>query len=225
MANKKNSRRKRNSKHNSSYGSQALPNSYSVPGSLTIRNNQKVRYVLTTNLTGGNMSAATTLGYAYYNITSAAWSTCSAWTQLSALYQYVRPYGCRVSITFNRATGNTDNPRVAFVPTPAGTPVGTTSMSLSTLESPTGRSFVGGPGTTISGNIDPSVLISCYGPITNGYMPMRPSTLSLTNLPTVYYGDILLFTPSVNVTTVTAYVMVKLEFMFEFSVLNPSNIQ
>ncbi len=202
-----------------------MPSGYTVPSTLSIRNNQKFKAVTTVLLTGGNVTPATTTGYAWITITSSQWSSSSPWTQLAALYQFVRPLGCRISVTFNRATGTTDNPRMSFVPTPAGTPVGNLGMALSTLESPTGRSFVGGPGQTITGNFDPYVSISCYNTVANGYQVSRPGYLSLDNLPLVYYGDLLFFTPGVNVSTVTAYLTIKLEFIHEFFLLDPVNTQ
>lgn len=203
----------------------AMPSGYTVPSTLSIRNNQKVRAVTTVLLTGGNVTPATTTGYAWITITSGLWTSSSPWTQLAALYQFVRPLGCRVSVTFNRATGNTDNPRMSFVPTPAGTPVGSLGMSLSTLESPSGRSFVGGPGQTLTGNFDPYISIAAFNTVANGYQVSKPGYLNLNSLPLVYYGDILFFTPSINLSTVTAYVTIKIEFIHEFFLLDPANTQ
>ena len=184
-----------------------------------MRNIAKSKFVTTVILTGGNVTPATTTGYSYLTVSSGLWSSSSPWTQLIALYQFVRPLGCRISVTFNRATGNTDNPRVTFVPTPAGNAVGNLGMNLSTFEASLGRSFTGGPGQTVSFNSDPSVLVSVYNTVSNGYMAQEPGTLSVSSLPLVYYGDLLLYTPGILLSSVTQYVQIKIEFSYEFSVL------
>ena len=141
---------------------------------------------------------------------------------MSGLYEFVRPLGVKVTVTFNRATGNTDNPRCAVGPTPDGNPVGNLGMSLNTLEASGFVSRTCEPGKEYSFWVSPSVLLSLYNAVTNGYQAMKPGKLSLSNLPLVYYGDVLLSTPSINVTTVTQYVSLKVEFYFEFSELKPT---
>lgn len=168
------------------------------------------------------MTPATTTGYSYLTITSGLWTSSSPWSQLAALYQFVKPRKCRIEVTFNRATGNSDNPRVTFVPTPAGNAVGSLGMNLSTFETALGTSKTGGPGQILSHAYDPYVLLSLYNTVSNGYMSATPGVLSVANLPLVYYGDLLIYTPGILLSSVTNYISIKLIFDFEFSVLTAS---
>jgi len=131
----------------------------------------------------------------------------------------VRPLGVTIEVTYNRATGTTDNPRVSFVPTPSGAPVGNLGMNLSTFESALGKNVSGGPGTICSFRCPPSVLVALYNSVINGYMAMRPGALTISSLPLVYYGDLLFYTPGILLSSVTNYVTIKIKFDFEFSVL------
>jgi hypothetical protein len=193
-----------------------------VPSTLSLRNSQKCRFTLTTLLTGANFTPATTVGYAYRTITSNDFSLASGYAELAALFSLVRPLGCKATVTFNRATGNNDNPRVAFIPSPAGFGAGNLAMNLNTLEAATGRGYTCGPGERVIGYYKPYVSIAAYNTLANGYVTMPAGTLSLASMPIVYFGDVLLSTPSVNVTSVTAYVSLHIEFDFEFSVLRPT---
>lgn len=215
---RRNSNSRRRTNRNSQDSQKAASGTY-VPSSLSLRNTQKARYVTTVILTGTNVTPATTTGYAYLTVTSGLWTSSSPWTALDSLYQFVKPDCARISVTFNRATGSSDNPRVSFVPTPDGNAVGNLGMNLSTLESATGRSFVGGPGQTIAFNCEPAVLLSAYNTVSNGYMSVRPQRLSTANLPLVYYGDLLLYTPGINLSLVPQYIQIKIEFAFQFEVL------
>lgn len=208
----KRSRRRRNRNQSQNSDNQTL----TIPRSI---NGQRARYHTTVTFTGGNVTPATTTGYAYLVVSSSLWTSSSPWTQLAALYQFVRPLGASIEVTFNRATGTTDNPRVAFVPTPAGTPVGNLGMNLSTFESALGKNVSGGPGTICSFRCSPSVLVALYNTVISGYMSMRPGALTISSLPLVYYGDLLLYTPGILLSSVTNYVTIKIKFDFEFSVL------
>ncbi len=176
-------------------------------------------------LSGASFTNATAAGYSYFTIDSTSFSGASPWTALSALYNFVRPMYCRVTVAACRATSTSDNPVVAFVPTPDGTPVGGAAMSISTFESPTSVSRVLGPGEEVSYTFRPYVAVAAYNAPSNGYLPMMCPRLSLNSLPRVYYGDILILTPGVNLVTTANYINVKIEHVFEFDTIDPNNIQ
>ena len=184
-----------------------------------------VMYTTVCALSGSGTTAATTAGYGWLTVSSALFSSSSPWTQLISLYNFVRPIGCRATVTYNRSTGSSDNPRVVFVPTPDGTPVGNAGMSLNTLETAIGKSFTCGPGEEYAFWFSPKVAVSCYRAVSNGYMAMAPGRLDTSSIPDVYFGDILFSTPGIVLTSTANYVSIKLEFVFEFSVLTPSNVQ
>ena len=188
-------------------------------------NTKPVCYTTTLALSGANTTGATSAGYAWYTISSAAWTSSSPWTQLAALYDFVRPLGAKATVAYCRATGTSDNPRVVFVPTPDGTPVGNAGMNISTLEAATGKGYTLGPGEEVSFWYQPKVAVAVYATPTNGYMSVAPGKLSLDSLPITYYGDILFSTPGVTLTSTANYVSIKIEFVFEFSVLKPTNVQ
>ena len=98
-------------------------------------------------------------------------------------------------------------------------------MNISTLESATGKGYTLGPGEEVSFWYTPKVAVAVYATPSNGYMSVSPGKLSLDSLPITYYGDILFFTPGVILTSTANYVSIKIEFVFEFSVLKPTNIQ
>ncbi len=174
---------------------------------------------------GAATTGATTAGYSWLTIDSTLFNSSSPWTQLAALYNFVRPVGAKVTVAYCRATGTSDNPRVGFAQTPDGTPVGNAGMNLSTFESALCKSYTCGPGEEFSAWFPAKVQMAVYAPTTNGYQAINPGRLNLNSLPRVYFGDILFFTPGVVLTSTGNYVSIKIEFIFEFSVLEPTNIQ
>ena len=149
----------------------------------------------------------------------------SPWTQLVALYNFVRPIGVKATVAYCRATSSTDNPRVGFALTPDGTPLATTAMNISTFESSLCKSYTCGPGEEFTFWYPAKVQMAVYAPTTNGYQAIAPGRLNVDSLPRVYYGDLMFFTPGVVLTSTANYVSIKLEFVFEFSVLDPKNVQ
>jgi len=175
---------------------------------------------------GSSVTNATGSGYSFFRIDSNLWSQSSPWTQLAALYMFCRPLYCRATITAARSTGTTDNPVVAFIPTPDGSVAGTTAMNISTFEAATGRTVSLGPGQEVSYTFEPYIAQAAYASaVTTGYFPQKCPRLSLNSLPLVYFGDLLLLTPGVNLVTSGNYIQMKLEFVFEFDTLDVSNIQ
>lgn len=180
----------------------------------------------TLRFSGASVTNATTSGYSFFRIDSNLWTSSSPWAQLSALYMFVRPLYARITVTASRSTGSTDNPVVAFVPTPDGSVVGSTSMNISTFESATGRTHTLGPGQEVSYTFEPYIAQSAYASaVSSGYFPLRAPRLSLNSLPLVYFGDLLLLTPGVNLVTSANYIQMKLEFVFEFDTLDCTNVQ
>lgn len=182
-------------------------------------NSQKLRVRLNVMLTGTNVTPATTAGYAYLPVTSGLFASASGYAQLAALFLKLKPIKVTTRITFNRATGTTDNPRVAFAPTPDGQPVGNLGMNLSTFESPLACQAVGGPGVTIVQSDPAMIALAVYNTVSNGYQMQRPQALSVRTMPLVYYHDVLFYTPGINLTTVANYVQIYLSFDLEFSCL------
>lgn len=175
---------------------------------------------------GSGVTNATTSGYSYYRIDSNVWTSSSPWSQLSALYMFVRPLYVRATLTAARSTGTADNPVVAFVPTPDGSAVGSAAMNLNTFEAPAGRTHTLGPGQEVSYTYEPYIAQTAYASaVASGYFPLRCPRLSLNSLPLVYYGDILVLTPGVNLVTSANYIQFKLEFVFEFDTLDTLNVQ
>lgn len=179
----------------------------------------------TARYSGASFTLATGAGYSYFPITSARFSESSPYTQLAALYMFIRPLGVKVSITAARSTGTGDNPVVGFVPTPDGQAVGSASMNLSTFEAATGRTMTLPPGVPVTYYFDGYVAVAAYNTPTNGYIPIKAPRMNLNSLPIVYYGDVLLLTPGVTITSTANYVQVKLEWIFEFDTLDSTNIQ
>lgn len=174
---------------------------------------------------GANFTLATSSGYSYFPITSARFSESSPWTQLSALYMFIRPVGVKVSVTSSRSTGTGDNPVIAFVPTPDGQPVGSAALNLNYFEAATGKTMTLPPGVPVSYFYDAYVAVAAYNTPTNGYIPMKAPRVNVNSLPLVYFGDILLLTPGVNIVTTANYIQVKLEWVFEFDTLDSQNTQ
>ena len=170
------------------------------------------------------MTNATTSGYAYLTVDSTLYSSASNWSQLSNLYNFVRPIGVKITVTYCRATSSSDNPRVGFAQTPDGNPLGTAAMNLNTFESSLCKSYTAGPGQELVNWMPAKVQMAVYAPTINGYMSASPGKLNVNSLPRIYYGDILFFTPGVNLNATANYVSYKLEFVMEFSVLDPLNI-
>ncbi len=219
MPKRTNKKQNNKSKNTSSQSLVPAPRGNLIPSSLR----RVERTVL--RLSGANFTNATSAGYSYFIIDSSTYSSASSWTQLSALYAFVRPMYCRVTVTACRATSTSDNPIVAFVPTPDGTPVGSAAMNLNYFEAPTSVSRSLGPGEEVSYTYQPYIAIAAYNTPSNGYLPMKCPRLSLNSMPRVYYGDILLSTPGVNLTTTANYIQVKIEHVFEFDTIDQNNIQ
>jgi hypothetical protein len=216
-------RRNRKSKNNSESNKTQLGGGTMTVGGnripKSISNPYPYRCTLRALYTGGNVTPATTAGYGWITITSSSWSSSSGYSQLAALFMRVKPIQCRAIITFNRATGTSDNPRVAFIPTPDGQVVGNLGMNLSTFESPLGCVYTGGPGAQIGYKFKPYVSIAAYNTVSNGYLVQPAPQCSIRSIPLIYYGDVLFYTPGAVLTTVTQYVSIAVEFDFEFSYL------
>ncbi len=196
------------------------------PGGLAMTLNTKpVLYTTTLCASGASVTNATSSGYSWITIDSTLFTGSSPWTQLATLFNFVRPIGVKATVAYCRATSSTDNPRIGFVHTPDGTPVGTTAMNISTFESALCKSYTCGPGEEFSHWYPAKVQMAVYAPSLNGYQAITPGRLNLNSLPRVYFGDLLFFTPGVVLTSTANYVSIKLEFVFEFSVLEPRNIQ
>jgi hypothetical protein len=115
---------------------------------------------------------------------------------------------------------------ISFVPTPDGSTVGSTSMNINTFEAATGRTHTLGPGQEVCYTFEPYIASTAYSTaVASGYFPIKCPRLSLNTPPVVYYGDLLILTPGVNLVTSGNYVQFKLEFVFEFDTLDTSNIQ
>ncbi len=176
-------------------------------------------------ISGSSVTNATSAGYSYYSITSSVFSSASPWTALSALYMFVKPLYCKVTVTACRATSTSDNPIVGFAATPDGQAVGSASMSLSTFEAPNCISKSLGPGQEVSYAFKPYVAVAAYNTPANGYLPMLAPRCSLNSMPIIYFGDILFLTPGVTLTTTANYIQVRVEFVFEFDTIDNANTQ
>jgi hypothetical protein len=137
---------------------------------------------------------------------------------------FVRPVLAKVTVTASRSTGSSDNPVVGFASTPDGAAVGTTSMNISTFEAPNTVSKSLPPGQEVSFTFRPYIAIAAYNTPTNGYVPMQCPRVSLNSLPRIYFGDILLLTPGVVITSTGNYIQVKVEYVMEFDTIDNSNI-
>jgi len=180
---------------------------------------------ITARYSGSSMTLATTAGYSYFTISSARFSEASPWTQLSALYMFIRPLYARVTITSCRATGTADNPIVCFAPTPDGQAIASASMNLNTFETPVGRTVTLPPGRPVSYAYKPYIAVAAYNTPINGYIPMIAPRCSKDSLPLVYFGDLLLSTPGVTITTTANYIQLKVDFVFAFDTLDSSLTQ
>lgn len=176
-------------------------------------------------LSGASFNLATSSGYSWITIDSTLFASSSPWTALSSLYMFVRPLYVRVTVTAARSTGTSDNPVVGFVATPDGTQVGTTAMNVSTFEAPNCITRTLGPGKEESYSFRPYVAIAAYATPSNGYIPLACPRVSLNSMPRIYYGDVLMLTPGVTLTTTANYIQVKVEFVFEFDTIDNGNIQ
>ncbi len=195
------------------------------PGAgLMTLNSKPVIYTVTVQGSGASVNNATTSGYSWITIDSTLYSGASNWSQLAALYNFVRPIGVKATVAYCRATSSSDNPRVGFAQTPDGTPVGSASMSLNAFESSLCKSYTCGPGEEFSAWLPARVQLAVYAPTLNGYMSVAPGRLNVNSLPRIYYGDMLFLTPGVVLTSSANYVSWKLEFVMEFSVLDPQNL-
>lgn len=215
-------RRKRSNKSNKNVSSQAI-----VPsprGNLIPSQAKRIeRTVL--RISGANFTNATGAGYAWYTVNGSVFGGSSPWTALSGLYMFVRPLYARVTVTASRATSSTDMPLVGFAATPDGNAVGTTAMNLSTFEAANCMSRTIGPGQEVAYTFRPYIAVAAYNTPTNGYVPMQCPRVSLNSLPLIYFGDILVLTPGVVLTSSANYLVAKIEFVFEFDTLDNANIQ
>lgn len=218
-----NRRRKSNKANKGS--SQRTQTLVSVPRGPRMPSSAKRIERIQARYSGANFTLATGAGYSYMSFTSARFSEASPWTQLAALYAFVRPICLKLTVTSARSTGTADNPVVCFAATPDGQPVGSASLSLNTFETPNGVTKTLGPGIPVSGVFDAYIAVAAYSTPSNGYIPMRCPRISLNSLPVVYYGDILLLTPGVTITTTANYVQIKAEYIMEFDTLDSSNTQ
>ncbi len=175
---------------------------------------------------GASVTNATSAGYSWISITSDLFSNASPWTALSNLYMFVRPLYARVTVTSNRSTGSSDNPVVGFVATPDGAAVGTTAMNISTFEAPNVMTRTLGPGVEVSYSFQPYIAITAYSTaVASGYVPMKCPRVSLNTMPKIYFGDLLLLTPGVVLTSSAHYIQGKIEFVYAFDTLDNANIQ
>lgn len=180
---------------------------------------------IVTRYSGASFTNATTSGYSYFTFDSSKFTDASPWTQLAALYMFVRPIALKVTITACRATGTSDNPVVCFAPTPDGNPVASAAMNLSYFECPTGKTYTLGPGQEVSYVYKAYALQALYAPVANGYASVPAPRCSLASLPRIYFGDVMLSTPGVNIVTSANYIQVKAEYVLEFDTLDSTNIQ
>lgn len=218
--NRRNSRAPSN--NNNKYKQQAL---VAVPRGPLIPSSAKRIERLVARYSGANFTIATTTSYAYFAIDSSRITDASPWTQLSALYQFVRPIALKATITAVRSTGTSDNPFVSFVPTPDGQVIGSAAMNLNTFESPTSLSKSLGPGQEVTYVYQPYIAVAAYNTPSNGYIPMKCPRVSINSLPRVYFGEILLSTPGVNVSTTANYIQLKLEYVMEFDTIDVGLVQ
>lgn len=212
-------RNKRTKKNKSS--SNAL---VQIPRSPLIPSFTPRRERLTARYSGASFTLATSSGYSWLTLDSTQFTVASPWTALSGLYMFVRPIGCRVTITSSRSTGSADNPVVGFVATPDGAAVGTTAMNISTFEAPNVMTKTLPPGVEVSYPFNAYVAIAAYNTPTNGYVPMKAPRVSINSMPRIYFGDVLLLTPGVVITTSANYIQVKVEYVMEFDTIDNSNI-
>lgn len=179
---------------------------------------------LVARYSGSSFSLGTSSGYSFFTIDSSQLSNASPWTALSGLYMFVRPILAKVTITGARSTASSDNPVVGFASTPDGAAVGTTAMNISTFEAPNTVSKTLPPGGEVSFTFKPYIAIAAYNTPTNGYVPMQCPRVSLNSLPRIYFGDILLLTPGVVITSTANYIQLKVEYVMEFDTIDNSNI-
>jgi len=196
-----------------------------IPRGPVIPSQAPRRERLIARYSGSSFNLATGAGYSWLTIDSTQFSIASPWTALSDLYMFVRPLGCRVTITASRSTGSSDNPVVGFVATPDGAAVGTTAMNISTFEAPNVMTKTLPPGVEVSYYMEAYVAIAAYNTPTNGYVPMKAPRVSINSIPRIYFGDILLLTPGVTITSTASYIQVKVEYVMEFDTIDNANRQ
>lgn len=196
----------------------SIPKGPKIPSQVPRQERLVARY------SGASFTLATSAGYAWLTIDSTQFAVASPWTALSNLYMFVRPIGCKVTLTASRSTGSGDNPVVGFVATPDGAAVGTTAMNISTFEAPNVMTRTLPPGVETSYSFDAYVAIAAYNTPTNGYVPMRAPRVSINSIPRIYFGDVLLLTPGVTITSTANYVQVKIEYVMEFDTLDNTNV-
>lgn len=196
-----------------------------VPRGVLIPSQQRRQERAVFRFSGASVTNATTAGYSFFTIDSATFANASPWTALSNLYMFVRPLYAKITVTACRATSSSDNPIIGFAATPDGVPVGTTAMNVSTFEAPNCISKSLGPGQEVSYSFKPYVAIAAYQTPVNGYIPMVCPRVSTNSLPRIYFGDILLLTPGVTLTTSANYIQGRVEFVFEFDTIDNANVQ
>ena len=113
---------------------------------------------------------------------------------------------------------------MGFVATPDGAAVGTTAMNISTFEAPNVMTKTLPPGVEVSYPFNAYVAIAAYNTPTNGYVPMKAPRVSINSMPRIYFGDVLLLTPGVVITTSANYIQLKVEYVMEFDTIDNTNI-
>jgi hypothetical protein len=98
-------------------------------------------------------------------------------------------------------------------------------MNLSTFEAPNVMTRTLPPGVEVSYYFDAYVALSAYNTPTNGYVPMKAPRVALNSMPRIYFGDILLLTPGVTITSTANYITLKVEYVMEFDTIDNANVQ
>jgi len=214
-------RKSRRSRKQTSQSQTLVP----VPRGPTTPSSARRRERLVARYSGASFTLATGAGYSWFTIDSTKFNDASPWTALANLYMFCRPISVRVTVTGARSTSTSDNPIVGFVATPDGVAVASTSMNISTFEAPNVWTKSLPPGVEVSYNMKPHIAVAAYNTPSNGYVPFPCPRMSINNIPRVYFGDILLLTPGVTITSTGNYIQLKLEYVMEFDTIDNANIQ
>jgi hypothetical protein len=54
---------------------------------------------------------------------------------------------------------------------------------------------------------------------------MKAPRVALNSMPRIYFGDILLLTPGVTITSTANYITLKVEYVMEFDTIDNANVQ
>lgn len=197
----------------------------SIPRSPLTPSFTRRRERLTARYSGASVTLATGAGYSWFTIDSTRFVDASPYTALANLYMFMRPIGVKVTVTAARSTGTSDNPFIGIVATPDGIAVGSTSMNISTFEAPNVWTRTCPPGVEISYYLDAYVALAAYNTPSNGYVPLKSPRVSINTAPRIYFGDLLIATPGVTLTTTANYLQIKLEYVVEFDTIDNANVQ